>query len=119
MPITNNLNNMDRNDPRLNGFLNKLNAHEGFYEYTVQRGDTLRKIVARQYGLNEANDAVKISNLVKIITRKNRLRNGDSIQTGNKLYLPKREMPLLLDHISDKNINRVFNDLNLNRPNCY
>ena len=54
---------------------------------TVNSGDTLIKIVKREYGLQNDTD---IMNTVNLIKQKNNLKNVNIIKVGQKLELPEQ-----------------------------
>lgn len=57
------------------------------YNITVNQGDTLVKIVKREYGLTNNTD---IMNNVNLIKQKNSLKNVNMIQVGQELELPEQ-----------------------------
>ena len=80
---------------------------------TVNQGDTLVKIVKREYGLKNNTD---IMNTVNLIKQKNSLKNINIIKVGQELELPEQ---LRLNNVTIFAKNNEKTGLKSNEKNYY
>ena len=82
-------------------------------QVTVNQGDSLVKIVKREYGLTSNTD---IMNTVNLIKQKNNLKNVNIIKVGQQLELPEQ---LRLDNVTIFGENNENTALKSNEKNYY